>query len=151
MDKIYTRKRIKIPSVRYVGFPNGRISFKKKVMFNVTIVLIVALMTLVMQIKAMTPIIVKLCEDAAKSKATLVSNNMATEVMKNYTYDDFVKIYKDSNGNITMLQSNVITINEITSDVAIKIQQELIKDNEDIIKLKFRQFYRNKVIIRKWT
>lgn len=34
--------------------------------------------------------------DAAKAKATIVANNEATKVMKNYTYDDFVKIYKDT-------------------------------------------------------
>lgn len=95
-----------------------------------------------MEIKAISPILDKVCSDAAKSKATLIANNEATKVMKNYTYDDFVKIYKDSNGNITMLQSNVITINEITSDVAAKIQNELVNDNETITKIRFRKLNR---------
>ncbi len=63
--------------------------------------------------------------------------------MKNYTYDDFVKIYKDEKGNITMLQSNAITINEITSDVAAKIQKELINDDENIADIKLRKLNRN--------
>lgn len=101
-----------------------------------------------MEIKAISPILDKVCSDAAKAKATIISNNEATKVMKNYTYDDFVKIYKDANGNITMLQSNIITINEITSDVAARIQNELINDNESIIEVKFRKFNRHENFIR---
>lgn len=47
-----------------------------------------------------------------------------------------------------MLQSNIITINEITSDIAVKIQNELIKDDESITKIKLRKFNRNKDIFR---
>ena len=86
-------------------------------------------------------IIERVCEDAARAKATIISNNMATEAMKGYTYEDLVSIYKDSNGNITMLQSNIVTINAITSDIAVKIQNELISDDNSVVKLKFRKFY----------
>ena len=138
MDKIYTRKRIRLPYVKYVGFKNSRMSFRKKIIGEVVFILIIAFMTLGMCVKAMTPIIDRLCEDAAKSKATIVSNNMATEVMKRYTYNDLINIYKDGNGNITMLQSNIITINEITSDVAVKIQNELINSEESMGKIRLR-------------
>lgn len=143
MDKIYSRKKIRLPSVRYIGLPNGKMDFKKKILSNVIIILIIAIITLGMEIKAISPIIDKVCQDTAKSKATLVSNNKATEVMKNYTYDDFVNIYKDSKGNITMIQSNIITINEITSDVAAKIQEELIDDSKNNMSVKLRKFVRN--------
>lgn len=95
MDKIYTRKRIKIPSLRYVPFQRGKKSLKQKITLNIAMVLVVALVTLAIIIKSITPIIDKACEDVAKAKATIVSNNMATEVMKNYTYNDLVNIYKD--------------------------------------------------------
>lgn len=151
MDKIYARKRIHLPKVKYVGGLNRKNNFKRKFTFNAIIILIIALITLYTEIKAITPIIDKVCSDAAKTKATLISNNKATEVMKNYTYDDFVKIYKDSNGNITMLQSNIITINEVTSDVAAKIQKELITDNESEMEIKFRKLNRSKTTIRNGT
>ncbi len=107
------------------------------------IILIIAILTLGLEIRAISPILNKVCSDTAKAKATLIANNEATKVMKNYTYDDFVKIYKDEKGNITMLQSNVITINEITSDVAAKIQKELLNDDENIAEIKLRKFSRN--------
>ena len=105
-------------------------------------------MTLGIEINAISPILDRVCSDAAKAKATLIANNEATKVMKNYTYDDFVKIYKDNNGNITMLQSNIITINEVTSDVAARIQNELINDNESITEVKFRKLNRYENFIR---
>lgn len=114
----------------------GKRNSKRKIAINAVIILIIALITLGLEIRAMSPIIDKVCSDAAKTKATLISNNKATEVMANYTYEDFVKINKDSNGNISMLQSNIITINEITSDVAAKIQQELMEDNQSTMRIK---------------
>lgn len=128
MDKIYTRNRIKIPrGIKRVIRPKSK---KQKLMVQMILILAIAIMTLFTVVNSISPIISKICEDHAKAKATAISNNKATEVMRNYTYDDLVNIYKDSNGNITMLQSNIITINEITSSVAVKIQQELIQDSE---------------------
>ncbi len=147
MDKIYSRKRIKLPYIR----KNGKTILKNKLAFDIIVILIIAVVTLAFTIKSITPIIDRVCADAARIKATIASNNMATEVMKNYQYDDFVKIYKDENGNITMLQSNIITINEVTSSVAVRIQEELINSEESIIHVKLRQFFRHKNIIRYGT
>lgn len=148
MDKIYTRKRIRLPSVKYVGFKNGKNSRKQKIAFQALIILTIAFMTLNSIVRSVEPIINRVCKDAAMAKATMISNDMATEVMKKYTYNDFVIISKDSKGNITMLQSNIITINEITSDVAAKIQEELIQSEESLGKLRLRKFHRNKIILR---
>lgn len=86
----------------------------------------------------MTPIIDRICKDIAKGKATIISNDMATEVMAKYNYSDLISINKDKNGNITMIQSNIKTINEITSDVAVKIQKKLENSDENKAEIKFR-------------
>jgi len=151
MDKIYTRKRIRLPKIRYMGFNSGRKMVKKRLAFNMAVILGIAVITLFLIINSISPIIDKVCTDAAKAKATIVSNNMTTEVMKNYTYDDIVKIYKDSQGNISMIQSNIITINEITSDIALKVQEELTKNDESTVNVKFRKLYRYKNFVRNWT
>jgi len=72
----------------------------------------------------------------------------ATKNMKNIAE---ITEHKDENGNITMLQSNIITINEVTSSVAVRIQEELINSEESIIHVKLRQFFRHKNIIRYGT
>ena len=86
-----------------------------------------------MRISSINPIFEALCSKEAKSIATLISNEEATNVMKNYNYDDMIFIEKDSNGNIAMVKSNVITLNEIISDVAIKIQNRFNElETEDV-------------------
>lgn len=143
MDKIYSRRRIRLPNIKYIGTGNSiggrgkKSSFKRRFALQVLAVLLIALFTLGAEIRAISPIIDKVCSDAAKSKATIITNDKSTEVMKRYSYDDFVKIYRDDEGNITMLQSNIITINQITSDVAAMIQSGLLNDNESMMEIKF--------------
>ena len=55
----------------------------------------------------------------------------------------------DNDGNITMIQTNVIPINEIISDVAVKIQNEIDNRGKEDIEIALRKFYRPKVISRK--
>ena len=143
MDKIYSRKRIRLPSIKYTGIGGKNNNFKRKFAFNGLVVLIIALLTFGMEIRAISPIIDKVCSDTAKAKATIITNEKSTEVMKRYSYEDFVKIYRDEAGNITMLQSNIITINEITSDIAARIQEALLNDDESMMNIKFRKLYWN--------
>ena len=146
MDKIYSRTRIRIPKFRFARLPRGRKKLKNKFAQDLGLVLIIAIMTLFLVIKAITPILDKSCEYSAKAKATEVSNNKTTEVMKDYTYDDLIKIYKDSSGNITMLQSNIATINKITSSVAEKIQQGLIDENESTVEMSIGSFLGTRIL-----
>ena len=104
---------------------------------------IIAIVTLSMSMKAISPIMDKVCEDVAITKATVVANEKTTEVMSNYTYEDLINVYKDNSGNVTMMQSNIVTINDITSSIAEKIQNALNNDDESIASVKLRKLYRN--------
>ena len=55
--------------------------------------------------------------------------------MKDHTYDELFTIEKDNDGNITMIKSNVIPINEIISDVAVKIQNLINEIGKENIKM----------------
>ena len=134
MDKIYSRAKIKIP--------NG-INRKKKKTIVIFIILLIAFSTIKITLDAISPIFDTLCENEAKSIATKISNDQATEVMKEHTYDELFSIEKDNNGNIAMIKSNVIPINEIISDVAIKIQNEINNQGRENIQIALRKFYRS--------
>ena len=134
MDKIYSRTKIKIP--------NG-INKKKKKTIVIFIILVIAFSTIKITLDAISPIFDTLCENKAKSIATKISNEQATKVMKEHTYDELFSIEKDNNGNITMIKSNVIPINEIISDVAIKIQNEINNQSRENIQIALRKFYRS--------
>ncbi len=127
MYKIYSRHRIR--------WPKKLNSKKGKRMLKVIIILMIAFTVAKIILNSILPVFDKLCEEKAMSIATIISNNKATEVMAEHTYDELFTIEKDNNGNITMIKSNVIPINEIISDVAVRIQEELEKREDDKIQI----------------
>lgn len=151
MDRIYSRKRIRIPKILFGKFENAKRDIRKRRRLEILFIMLIAVCAMSYIIRGINPIINKLCIDLSRKEATIVSNQKATEVMANYEYEDLVTIYKDDEGNITMLQSNIIAINEITSDIAIKIQETFESNNKSKIYLNFRKLYRNNNIIRTRT
>ena len=139
MHKIYSRPRIRIPKVLI----NGEVlnNHKNKKIAKIIIILIIAFSTVKIVLDAVYPIFDTLCEAKAKSIATIVSNEQATNVMKEHSYDELSTLEKDNNNNITMVKSNVIAINEIISDVAVKIQEDIDNRGRENIEIAIRQFY----------
>ena len=141
MSKIYSRPRIKIPKI---VIQNGKKlnSNKGRKTAKIVIILIIAFSVAKFSLDAVSPIFDTICENRAESIATIVSNEQATEVMKEHTYDEMFTIEKDSNNNITMIKSNIIAINEIISDIGIKIQEQLNEKEKDSISIAIRKFHR---------
>ena len=139
MHKIYSRPRIRIPKVLI----NGEVlnNHKNKKIAKIIIILIIAFSTLKIVLDAVYPIFDTLCEAKPKSIATIVSNEQATNVMKEHSYDELFTLEKDNNNNITMVKSNVLAINEIISDVAVKIQEDIDNRGRENIEIAIRQFY----------
>ncbi|MCI8383867.1 MAG: hypothetical protein HFJ33_03240 [Clostridia bacterium] len=140
MSKIYSRTRIQIPKIMTQSKNRIR-SEKAKKMTTVMAILMIAFVTVKLILDAVLPIFDTLCENRAKSIATMVSNEQATNVMKQHTYDELFTVEKDNNGNIAMIKSNVIPINEIISDVANKIQEEIDHRGRENVQIALRKFY----------
>lgn len=138
MDKIYSRRRLLIPklNISILNQNNNRDNKTKLKIIKISTIILIATFTFMRSIEAIRPIMDKQCQNIAKSVATQISNEQATIVMSKYNYDDLCNVSKDANGNISMISSNVITINEIISDVAIKIQEELNKKENSSFKIK---------------
>lgn len=137
MHKIYSRPRIRMPKI-ILQSKNRMRSKKGKKMTTMLVILIIAFSTAKLILDAVLPIFDTLCENRAKSIATIVSNEQATNVMREHTYDELFTIEKDNQGNITMIKSNVIPINEIISDVANKIQEEVDNRGRENIEIALR-------------
>lgn len=139
MHKIYSRPRIRIPKI----IINTGEKFKKeknRKIGKIVIILIIAFSTVKLVLDAVLPIFDTLCEDKAKSIATIISNEEATNVMREHSYDELFTIEKDTGGNITIIKSNVIPINEIISDVAVKIQNQIDKRGREDIEIAVGSF-----------
>ena len=145
MDKIYSRPRIKFAKIKKQK-NNLQFEKKKKIFGNIFLIGLIALITAKTIIDALTPIIDMNCSNIAKSIATKISNEQATNVMSKYKYDDLCTISKDVNGNISMISANVIPINEIISEITIRIQDELNKKENDYFKIKLGSFTGIKIL-----
>lgn len=109
-------------------------------MVKVIFIFIIAFSTVKLILDAVLPVFDTLCESKAKAIATLVSNDQATKVMRDHTYDELFTIEKDSEGNITMIRANVIPINEIISDVPNKIQEEINRQGKSHVEIALGTF-----------
>lgn len=125
-EKIFTRNKIRLPCIKQNKKCPKKIR-KKERFVQVIAIIIIAFTFAYFIVKSIGPIIEKQCRNMAKSIATKVSNSETTEVMKNYTYDDLIIITKDKDGNIKMVGTNIITVNEIISDIPLHIQEQLEK------------------------
>lgn len=134
MSKIYSRRRIKIPE----KFLNN--VKKRKILIKISITIIISFFIIKVSLNGILPIFDTLCEDKAKSIATIISNEQATNVMKEHSYDEIFIIEKDNSGNINMIKSNIFPINEIISDVAIKIQNEIDNKGRDDVSIALGSF-----------
>lgn len=146
MHKIYSRKRFLLPRIehnRSIGKPkksNYRHNKIKKKLVKILIILLIAFSVVNLVSQAVKPVFETLCKDEARSIATKITNEEATNVMKEFKYEDLFSIEKDSNGNISMIKSNVFPINEIISSIAVKIQNGINNEGRDNIKIALGTF-----------
>ena len=138
-SKIYSRPRIKIPPIFSNNIGDKNLKRKQKIV-KIFIIMVIAFSTVKIVLDAILPIFDTLCKDKAKSIATIISNEEATNVMKEHTYDELFTLEKDKDGNITIIKSNIIAINEIISDVAVKIQNTINQRGRENIEIALGSF-----------
>lgn len=124
IEKIYSRKRF-IRRVK-IGSGNknvGKNTIKKKVV-KIIIISIIIILLIQLAFRYFEPVFEAMCEEKVKSLATLITNQQSTIVMNKYQYDELYTIEKDTNGNIIIIRSNVVPINNLISDLTENIQKE---------------------------
>ncbi|MCI8481903.1 MAG: sporulation protein YunB [Clostridia bacterium] len=124
MDSIYRRNKIRMPKFIFQKF-NQMEPKKTKKICKFFIIILVMLLTFQMMMNSMKPILETLCKDKAKSVATIICNEESTKIIGQYQYEDLITIHRDNDNNITMLQSKIIPINYIISDVGEKVQKRI--------------------------
>lgn len=147
-EKIYSRKRIIIPKIRFYKtgrkdeFRKSRKSNKKlKSFIRLIAIFVLELVVARSILNALNPIINNQCLNKAKSIATIITNEQATIVMENYKYEDLAVVMKDDSGKIQMIKLNIIPVNEIISDVALRTQNELNSIDSTQIGIRLGSFF----------
>lgn len=137
MSLIYSRPRIKLPKFFII---NNKRNIKNKKIFKILLILTTIIILLTIIIRAVTPVFNRLCSEKAKSTATLITNEETTKAIEDYKYSDFIIIHKDENGNVLMLESNMKNINNVTSDVAYRIQTQINNSEDEDITISLGSF-----------
>lgn len=116
-DKLYSRRKIRIP----------KIDFKK--VHSIKILILIFTFTifgmLAWFLYSAYPIFEASCHTAAGSKATNFVNEEVINVMKDYTYNDLMRIEKDVNGKIIFIEANIVPINKVTATIISNIQKRI--------------------------
>lgn len=119
MSKIYSRKRFILkPNFRA---PNRTFIIKKNTI-KIILTIIIFIIIYEMIFSYIEPVFETLCEEEVKSFATIVTNQESTKVMNKYQYEELYTIEKDGEGNIVIIKSNVVPINNMISDLTECIQ-----------------------------
>ena len=101
----------------------------KSKMQIIKLIIILAIVIAVMQmiIQYMEPVFEEMCNEKIKTLAILITNQQSTIVMNKYQYDELYTVERDANGNIKIIRSNVVPINNMISDLTENIQNEFEK------------------------
>lgn len=137
IEKIYSRKRIKLPKMRF------RIN---KIVFFITFMIIILIISVISFVFASYPIFVASCQTAASSKAVNIVNEEVGDVMTNYTYDDLINIEKDEAGNVILMKANTVLINKLVSDIEKNIQERLDNVATTVVYINYGSVSRYKYI-----
>ena len=121
MDKIYSRYRIKLPQIKKSKRDTTKI---KKVYFTM-LILVISSVTGFNLLKSVDPIFEGLCIARAQAIATEITNTKSSEVLAKYNYKEPVQIIKSEDGKSNILKTDIVTINEMISEIALETQKSL--------------------------
>ncbi|MBQ9790770.1 MAG: hypothetical protein IJW24_04195, partial [Clostridia bacterium] len=65
------------------------------------------------------------CISKANSIGVRIVNEEVRKVMTEYTYNDLIVVHTDNQGEITFLESNIITLNEIIAKITSNIKKSI--------------------------
>ena len=122
-NKLYSRRRFSFKAPKKIN----------KVKLFILSLLLVIIFALVSFFKAAYPIFEASCINEARSLTVKTINSEVNNLMKNYSYEDLVTIDKDNNGKINFIQTNSRPINEIITQLAINVQNDI--DNAERTKV----------------
>ncbi len=137
-EKIFSRNKVRIP--QFFPKQNSPKGKAKRRFAQIVCIILIGFTFAYFILQSIKPIMEQQCKNMAKSIATKISNNEATEVMKKYKYEDLLIITKDEKGNIKMVGTNVITVNEIISDIPVHMQEALEKSENNNFSIRLGSF-----------
>lgn len=100
---------------------------------SILIIIIMVTITMVYFDNRLRPIVKNIAEYRARLVVTDIINNSVTKAIENqeYDYSKIVEVKTDSESNVTMLNTNMLAVNTLKTDVVSEIQKELSQYETD--------------------
>lgn len=121
MDLIYSRNGLR--KLGYKKFNNKKNNSKKTKFITLLIVFLVAIVTFSIIFKSIYPIFEGLCIEKVKSIATIIMNEETNIVLNNLDYSKIVTIEKNEEDGTNIVKTDVMLINKIATDIALRIEE----------------------------
>lgn len=131
MDKIYSRRRIRLPKAVTYTSKNGRV----KPILKLIIIICIAVLTAYSIIRAIGPIFEDLALQKTRAIATEIMNKKTSEILAKYDYKDLVWIMEEEETKNNILRTDVVIINQIASEIAIEVENALLDVQNDKIEI----------------
>ncbi len=89
------------------------------------------------------PIVIAMAEVRGKHIAIATMNKVIYERIDEYDvgYTDLVRLQTNAEGNITLMEANVVKINKLKSDIALRVQQEIENIDTSEISIPFGNIF----------
>lgn len=101
-------------------------------------ILVISNIVLVFFDKRVMPSITEIATIMAKSQTLDIINEKSVDILsKEFKYDEMIKIEKDNEGNIILLQSDTVKLNYIAAKLSTECNKELSDMNNTTIKVPF--------------
>lgn len=126
MDIIYSRHRLRRARKKPI---------KSSKVFRILIVLLIALFTFYIIIKSVHPIFEELCIEKVNNIATIIMNEESSNVLNNLDYTKIVSVIKNEEDGTNIVKTDVVLINQIASEIALRIEKRFKNSEKEKIKI----------------
>lgn len=141
MDKIYSRKRIRV--FKYSA-NHKKSNEKRRKILRISAIMTIAIITLYTLLKSINPIFEGLCVAKARILSVDIINRKTSEVLSKYQYKDIVQVIHNEEDETNILKTDVVTINQIISDISVEILKELKSMEGEEVKIHLGAFTGNR-------
>ena len=104
------------------------IDFKKYLIITLLMIIACFLIFIYVFDKIIAPTVLLVSDSEMQAKTLdIINTNIAEVYTEKFNYDDIIKVQKDEEGRIKMINADTVKLNELATEVAIKSQRD-IKD-----------------------
>lgn len=111
---------------------------RRKYTFVIWIVIIIAFILYFYNYidKNIRPTVIAISEIEARAITTdAINRTIKNKITKDINYNDLIFVKYDNDGQVTLMQANTILMNNIASEVALEVQEQMEKLSESKIKI----------------